>query len=136
MGEVEVVSDSELMVNQMRGEYRVKNPDLGSGQTVQFRNGFQRRRSVWRGPPNKYGRNSMDCFSGLLPATRRERQHMCEPTLPRRIHERYRDYRVRPRILVENYDPMPGYVWAPGGWQWNGAEWQWFGGHYAVEGGY
>jgi hypothetical protein len=52
------------------------------------------------------------------------------------IHERYRDYRVRPRVVVENYDPMPGYIWVQGGWQWNGAEWQWFGGHYAVEGGY
>ena len=28
VGEVEVVSDSELMVKQMRGEYRVKNPAL------------------------------------------------------------------------------------------------------------
>jgi hypothetical protein len=52
------------------------------------------------------------------------------------IRERYYDYRVRPRVIVENYDPMPGYVWIQGGWQWNGAEWQWFGGHYAVEGGY
>ena len=28
MDELEVVSDSELMVKQMRGEYRVKNRDL------------------------------------------------------------------------------------------------------------
>ena len=28
VGELEVVSDSELMVKQMRGEYRVKNRDL------------------------------------------------------------------------------------------------------------
>ena len=52
------------------------------------------------------------------------------------IRERYYNYRVRPRMVVENYDAMPGYVWIQGGWQWNGAEWQWFGGHYAVEGGY
>ena len=52
------------------------------------------------------------------------------------IRERYYDYRVRPRLIVENYDPMPGYAWIQGGWQWNGAEWQWFGGHYAVEGSY
>ena len=58
------------------------------------------------------------------------------------IRERYYDYRYRPRLIVENYDPMPGYVWVQGGWQWNGAEWQWFGGHYevdasyAIEGGY
>ena len=52
------------------------------------------------------------------------------------IRERYYDYRVRPRLVVESYDPAPGYVWMQGGWQWNGAEWQWFGGHYVVEGGY
>ena len=28
MSELEVVSDSELLVKQMRGEYRVKNPAL------------------------------------------------------------------------------------------------------------
>ncbi len=52
------------------------------------------------------------------------------------IRERYYDYRIRPRVVVENYDPMSGYIWVQGGWQWNGAEWQWFGGHYAVEVGY
>ena len=52
------------------------------------------------------------------------------------IRERYRDYRVRPRMIVESYDPVQGYVWMPGAWQWNGAEWQWFGGHYVVEGAY
>jgi len=52
------------------------------------------------------------------------------------IRERYYDYRYRPRMIVESYDAMPGYVWIQGGWQWNGAEWQWFGGHYVVEGGY
>ena len=52
------------------------------------------------------------------------------------IRERYYDYRVRPRMVVESYDSMSGYIWIQGGWQWNGAEWQWFGGHYAVEGGY
>lgn len=49
------------------------------------------------------------------------------------IRERYYDYRVRPRMVVENYDAVSGYVWVPGTWQWNGREWIWFGGHYAVE---
>ena len=49
------------------------------------------------------------------------------------IRERYYNYRVRPRVVVENYDPVVGYVWVPGSWQWNGREWVWFGGHYAVE---
>ena len=49
------------------------------------------------------------------------------------IRERYYNYRVRPRMVVENYDSVNGYVWVPGAWQWNGREWLWFGGHYAVE---
>ena len=52
------------------------------------------------------------------------------------IRERYRDYRYRPRFIVESYDPVVGYVWMPGAWQWNGGEWLWFGGHYVVEGAY
>jgi hypothetical protein len=39
------------------------------------------------------------------------------------IRQRYFDYRVRPRIIVENYQPVAGYVWVPGQWQWNGYEW-------------
>src|SRR5436305_1075344 len=31
------------------------------------------------------------------------------------IRERYYDYRIRPRVIVENYDPMPGYMWVQGG---------------------
>ena len=52
------------------------------------------------------------------------------------IRERYRDWRVRPRVIVESYDPMPGYEWMPGAWQWNGVEWLWFGGHYVIIGEY
>jgi hypothetical protein len=49
------------------------------------------------------------------------------------IQRRYFDYRVRPQIVVENYQPVEGYVWVPGQWQWNGAEWTWLSGHYAVD---
>lgn len=49
------------------------------------------------------------------------------------IHRRYYDYRVRPQIIVENYQPMTGYVWVPGQWQWNGYEWTWISGYYAVD---
>lgn len=49
------------------------------------------------------------------------------------IKYRYYDYRYRPQILVENYDPVPGYIWVQGNWQWNGYEWQWQPGYYAPD---
>lgn len=49
------------------------------------------------------------------------------------IRHRYYDYRVRPQIIVENYDPVPGYVWVSGNWNWNGYEWQWTSGYFAVD---
>jgi hypothetical protein len=49
------------------------------------------------------------------------------------IQYRYTNYRVRPQILVENYDTVPGYIWVAGQWQWNGYEWNWVSGHYAVD---
>jgi hypothetical protein len=52
------------------------------------------------------------------------------------IRERYFDYRIRPRIIVENYAPMAGYYWVPGEWQWNGYEWLWQPGHYEPDAAY
>jgi hypothetical protein len=49
------------------------------------------------------------------------------------IRHRYYDYRVRPRIIVESYQPMAGYIWVQGQWQWNGYEWVWSSGHYAAD---
>ncbi len=49
------------------------------------------------------------------------------------IRQRYYNYRVRPTIIVENYDPVPGYIWVAGQWQWNGYEWTWMSGHYAPD---
>jgi len=46
------------------------------------------------------------------------------------IRERYFDYRVRPRIIVESYAPMTGYYWVNGQWSWDGYEWVWQAGHY------
>ena len=48
------------------------------------------------------------------------------------IRHRYYDMRVRPAIIVEHYDPVPGYVWVQGGWTWGGGEWIWTPGYYAV----
>ncbi|MFN0252024.1 MAG: hypothetical protein ACKV2T_34425 [Kofleriaceae bacterium] len=52
------------------------------------------------------------------------------------IRYRYRDYYRRPAIIVENYDPVPGYVWIAGQWSWNGYEWMWVNGHYDLDANY
>src|SRR6478672_1888027 len=41
------------------------------------------------------------------------------------IRAHYYDMHVRPAIIVESYDPVPGYVWVAGGWSWGGSEWIW-----------
>jgi hypothetical protein len=43
---------------------------------------------------------------------------------------RYHDYRRRPALVAENYEPMAGYYWVSGQWTWNGYEWIWQPGHY------
>jgi hypothetical protein len=45
---------------------------------------------------------------------------------------KYRDRHVRPAIIVEQYDPVPGYVWVRGNWSWGGAEWVWVPGYWSV----
>jgi hypothetical protein len=52
------------------------------------------------------------------------------------ITTRYYNYRVRPVAFVENYDPVPGYIWVNGSWSWNGYEWVWISGHYEVDANY
>lgn len=49
------------------------------------------------------------------------------------INVRYRDYYRRPAVIVENYEPVNGYLWMAGQWQWSGYEWQWIPGHYEVD---
>lgn len=49
------------------------------------------------------------------------------------IRHRYYNYYQRPSIIVENYDPVPGYVWVAGQWNWSGYEWVWINGHYEVD---
>ncbi|HEU0029089.1 MAG TPA: hypothetical protein VFQ53_00560 [Kofleriaceae bacterium] len=49
------------------------------------------------------------------------------------ITTHYYDYRVRPQIIVESYDPVPGYVWVNGSWRWSGREWIWASGYFAVD---
>jgi hypothetical protein len=46
------------------------------------------------------------------------------------IRYRYHNYYQRPAIIVENQQPMAGYIYVAGQWQWNGYEWIWQPGHY------
>lgn len=48
------------------------------------------------------------------------------------IREHYYNVHVRPPLLVESYEPVPGYVWVSGGWTWGGAEWVWSPGYWAA----
>jgi hypothetical protein len=52
------------------------------------------------------------------------------------IHERYYDYRFRPRVVVENYGPRYGYNWISGQWSWSGYEWVWTPGYYQPDSAY
>ena len=52
------------------------------------------------------------------------------------IRYHYYNYRIRPTILVENYETVPGYVWVAGNWNWNGYEWLWVSGHYELDANY
>jgi hypothetical protein len=48
------------------------------------------------------------------------------------IRTHYYNRSVRPAIIIEQYDPVPGYVWVSGGWSWGGAEWVWAPGYWSV----
>ena len=43
---------------------------------------------------------------------------------------RHYDYRMQPAPLIENAQPMAGYLWIPGQWRWTGNEWSWSAGYY------
>jgi YXWGXW repeat-containing protein len=49
------------------------------------------------------------------------------------IHEHYYNVHMRPPVIVESYQPVPGYIWVGGGWAWGGAEWVWNPGYFAEE---
>jgi hypothetical protein len=48
------------------------------------------------------------------------------------IRTHYYNYYSRPALIVEDYEPVPGYVWTRGNWRWNGGEWIWVPGYFAV----
>jgi hypothetical protein len=49
------------------------------------------------------------------------------------IRTHYYDMHVRPAIIVEAYDPVPGYIWVGGNWNWSGGEWVWAPGYWSVD---
>ena len=49
------------------------------------------------------------------------------------IRQRYYDYRYRPQVIIQNYDPVPGYVFVQGHWNWSGYEWLWVDGYWAPD---
>jgi hypothetical protein len=50
------------------------------------------------------------------------------------IRQHYYSYYRRPALIIESFDPVPGYVWMRGDWRWNGAEWLWVPGYWVVAG--
>ena len=48
------------------------------------------------------------------------------------IRAHYYSYYRRPALIVESYEPVPGYVWMRGNWRWNGVEWLWVPGYWVV----
>jgi hypothetical protein len=48
------------------------------------------------------------------------------------IRAHYYSYARRPALIVESYEPVPGYVWMHGNWRWNGAEWLWMPGYWGI----
>lgn len=102
-----------------RGDHRA-----GGGVTI--RNPHDR---VWTEREHRVYRRPVYAHNGYYQFRNGYRYSYARPV----IHRRYFDYRVRPQIIVENYDTTPGYLWVPGQWQWNGYEWIWSAGYYAAD---
>lgn len=50
------------------------------------------------------------------------------------IRQHYHSYYHRPALIIESYEPVPGYAWVHGDWRWSGAEWLWVPGYWVVAG--
>ena len=48
------------------------------------------------------------------------------------IRTHYYSYYRRPALIVESYEPVPGYAWVRGSWRWSGVEWLWVPGYWVV----
>jgi hypothetical protein len=83
----------------------------------------------WQAPRHNYYRRPVYINNGYYQFNNGYRYAYSRPV----IRQRYFDYRVRPQIIVENYQPVSGYNWIGGQWQWTGYEWQWVSGHYECD---
>ncbi|MBA3500222.1 MAG: hypothetical protein M4D80_09920 [Myxococcota bacterium] len=101
--------DNRPVVREHRGDSRAQPQNRGN------------RRVVHRGPVR--ANNGRFVFAGGV-------THVYSRPV---IRARYTNQRVRPAYVVENFTPVPGYVWVRGGWTWSGAEWRWGGGYYAAD---
>jgi hypothetical protein len=110
------------LADHYRGEYR---RDYRGGVTI--RNPRER---VWTHRDQRViYRRPVYATNGYYQFNNGYRYRYARPVIARR----YFDYRVRPEIIVENYQPVYGYNWVPGQWQWNGYEWIWTSGYYAAD---
>ena len=105
-----------------RGEYR-------AGGGVGIRNPHDR---IWTERDHRVYRRPVYVNNGYYQFHNGYRYRYARPV----IQHRYYDYRVRPQIIVESSETVPGYIWVQGHWQWNGYEWIWTSGYYAVDSSY
>ncbi|MBL9012695.1 MAG: hypothetical protein JNL83_00870 [Myxococcales bacterium] len=100
-------------------------------------NRWDRRDSRWDRRDNRWDRRDRVRVNRVRPWFRDGRWHFHGNTYRSYtrpvINVRYRDYYRRPALVVENYDPVPGYIWVQGNWSWNGYEWVWLSGRYEID---
>lgn len=109
------------VVRDHRGSYRepVRTYDRGSYRN--YNNNYRQRVRYERRPI--YNTNGRFVFNGGV--TRVYNRPV--------FRTRYTDYRYRPQVIIQNYDPVPGYIWVQGNWNWSGYEWVWSDGYWAVD---
>ena len=118
-------SGAALADHYRRGEYR---GDYRGGVTIR-----NPRENVWHHRDHRVAhRRPVYVNNGYYQFHNGYRHRYSRPI----IRHRYYDVRVRPQIIVENYQPVAGYIWVPGNWQWNGYEWIWTSGYYSVDSSY
>jgi hypothetical protein len=120
-----------------RGDHRSDRHDRGrwdrnrhsGGVVVRDHRGGRVAAPGWRAPRHHSYRRPVYVNNGYYQFHNGYRHAYSRPV----IHHRYYNYRVRPQFIVENYQPMQGYIWVAGQWNWNGYEWMWTSGHYEID---
>jgi hypothetical protein len=130
-------SGAALADNHRRGDHRGDHRgDYRGGHRGDYRGGVtirNPRENVWHHRDQRVAyRRPVHVNNGYYQFHNGYRHRYSRPI----IRHRYYDVRVRPQIVVENYQPVTGYIWVPGNWQWNGYEWTWTSGYYSVDSSY